>query len=92
MERPHSFFDAIHPDDRPRVLASIQAAERAAALTRQLLTFSRRQVVEPMVLELESVLDELRNLLRRLIGEDVCLAVIPSPGLSQVSIDPGQGE
>ena len=200
MERPHSFFDAIHPDDRPRVLASIQAnsdipyeleyrivrpdcsvrwirdrafpvrdaaglviriagvaedvtekrqletqlrqsqkmqaigqlaggvahdfnnllsvifghgallaaafplherlrdsvveinlaAERAAALTRQLLTFSRRQVVEPRVLDLESVLDESRNLLRRLIGEDVGLAVIPSPGLSRVSVDPGQ--
>ena len=66
------------------------AAERAAALTRQLLTFSRRQVVEPVVLELESVLDESRNLLRRLIGEDVCLVVIPSPGLSRVSVDPGQ--
>jgi two-component system, cell cycle sensor histidine kinase and response regulator CckA len=200
MERPHSFFDAIHPDDRPRVLASIHAnsdipyeleyrivrpdgavrwirdrafpvrdeagqviriagvaedvtekrqletqlrqsqkmqaigqlaggvahdfnnllsvifghgallaaafplperlresvveinlaAERAAALTRQLLTFSRRQVVEPVVLELESVLDESRNLLRRLIGEDVCLVVIPSPGLSRVNVDPGQ--
>jgi two-component system cell cycle sensor histidine kinase/response regulator CckA len=200
MERPHSFFDAIHPDDRPRVLASIQAnsdtpyeleyrivrpdrsvrwirdrafpvrdaaglvirtagvaedvtekrqletqlrqsqkmqaigqlaggvahdfnnllsvifghgallaaamplhermrdsvveinlaAERAAALTRQLLTFSRRQVFEPRVLHLEGVVEESRSLLRRLIGEDVCLAVIPSHGRSRVSVDPGQ--
>jgi two-component system, cell cycle sensor histidine kinase and response regulator CckA len=200
MERPHSFFDAIHPDDRPRVLASIQAnsdtpyeleyriarpdrsvrwirdrafpvrdaaglvirtagvaedvtekrqletqlrqsqkmqaigqlaggvahdfnnllsvifghgallaaamplherlrdsvveinlaAERAAALTRQLLTFSRRQVFEPRVLDLEGVVEESRSLLRRLIGEDVGLAVILSHGLSRVSVDPGQ--
>ena len=200
MERPHSFFDAIHPDDRPRVLASIQAnsdtpyeleyrivrpdcsvrwirdrafpvrdaaglvirtagvaedvtekrqletqlrqsqkmqaigqlaggvahdfnnllsvilghgellaaamplherlrnsvveinlaAERAAALTGQLLAFSRRQVFEPRVLDLESVVEESRSLLRRLIGEDVYLAVIPSHGLSRVSVDPGQ--
>ena len=200
MERPHSFFDAIHPDDRPRVLASIQAnsdtpyeleyrivrpdcsvrwirdrafpvrdaaglvirtagvaedvtekrqletqlrqsqkmqaigqlaggvahdfnnllsvilghgellaaamplherlrnsvveinlaAERAAALTGQLLAFSRRQVFEPRVLDLESVVEESRSLLRRLIGEDVYLAVIPSHGLSRVSVDSGQ--
>ena len=47
-------------------------------------------LVEPRVLELESVLDESRNLSRRLIGEDVCLAVISSPGLSRVSVDPSQ--
>jgi two-component system cell cycle sensor histidine kinase/response regulator CckA len=200
MERSHSFFDAVHPDDRPRVLASVQAdsaipyeleyrivrpdssvrwirdrafpvrdpaglviriagvaedvtekrqletqlrqsqkmqaigqlaggvahdfnnllsvifghgallaaamplqerlrdsvveinlaAERAAALTRQLLTFSRRQVFEPTILDLESVVEESRSLLRRLIGEDVSLAVTPSHGLSPVSVDPGQ--
>jgi PAS domain S-box-containing protein len=80
----------LHERLRDSVVEINLAAERAAALTRQLLTFSRRQVVEPEVLELESVLDESRNLLRRLIGEDVGLAVIPSPGQSRVSVDPGQ--
>jgi two-component system cell cycle sensor histidine kinase/response regulator CckA len=67
-----------------------RAAERAAALTRQLLAFSRQQVVEPRVLDLGSVLAESRNLLRRLIGEDVRLTMIFSPGQSRVNVDPGQ--
>jgi PAS domain S-box-containing protein len=67
-----------------------RAAERAAALTRQLLAFGRRQVVEPKILDLDSVLVESRNLLGRLIGEDVGLRMILSPGLRRVNVDPDQ--
>ena len=80
----------LHERLRDSVVEINLAAERAAALTGQLLAFSRRQVFEPRVLDLESVVEESRSLLRRLIGEDVCLAVIPSHGLSRVSVDPGQ--
>src|ERR1700726_2075233 len=80
----------LHERLRDSVVEINLAAERAAGLTRQLLTFSRRQVVEPVVLDLEGVVEESRSLLRRLIGEDVCLVVIPSPGLSRVRVDPGQ--
>ena len=67
-----------------------RAAERAAALTRQLLAFGRRQMVEPRVLDLGSLLAESRNLLRRLIGEDVRLTMILPAGVSGVKVDPGQ--
>jgi two-component system, cell cycle sensor histidine kinase and response regulator CckA len=80
----------LHERLRDSVVEINLAAERAAALTRQLLTFSRRQVFEPRVLDLESVVEESRSLLRRLIGEDVYLAVTTSHGLSRVSVDPGQ--
>ena len=80
----------LHERLRDSVVEINLAAERAAALTRQLLTFSRRQVFEPRVLDLEGVVEESRSLLRRLIGEDVGLAVILSHGLSRVSVDPGQ--
>jgi two-component system cell cycle sensor histidine kinase/response regulator CckA len=66
------------------------AAERAAALTRQLLTFSRRQIVEPRIVDLKNLVTESRILLQRLIGEDVRLALILSPRLSAVRADPGQ--
>jgi len=67
-----------------------RAAERAAALTQQLLAFGRRQVVEPRVLDLGSVLAESENRFRRVIGEQVRLTMILTPGLSQVNADPGQ--
>ena len=67
-----------------------RAAERGAALTQQLLAFGRRQVVEPRVLDLGSVLAESRNVLRQLIGEDVRLTMVLSHGVSRVNIDPGQ--
>ncbi|MBV9997570.1 MAG: response regulator [Verrucomicrobia bacterium] len=80
-------------DPRQGSLAEIGwAAERAAALTRQLLAFSRHQVVEPTVLDLNGLVTQLETLLRLLVGEDVHLQTALQPGLSCVRADPGQLE
>ena len=70
----------------------LMAGERAASLTRQLLAFSRRQVMEPRVLDLNSILANTEKMLRRLIGEDVELVTTLTPGLERVKVDPGQIE
>ncbi len=74
-----------------RILATeIQAAgERAAALTRQLLAFSRREVLEPKVLRLERVVADTEKMLRRLLGEDIVLTTSLSPSTARVNLDPG---
>ncbi len=81
----------LRPDDRNR--GSIQeinkAGERAALLTRQLLAFSRKQVVQPQVLDLNGVVVSTKNMLGRLIGDDITLATVFSPGLDRVKVDPG---
>ena len=69
-----------------------KAARRAATLTRQLLAFSRRQILEPKVLDLNSIVRETEKMLIRLIGEDVDLRIITAPGLGRVKADPGQLE
>src|SRR5581483_4129501 len=69
-----------------------KAADRAAALTRQLLAFSRQQVLAPKVLDLNSVVGNMDKLLRRLLGEDIDLFTVLEPGLSRVKADPGQVE
>jgi len=69
-----------------------RAAERAAALTRQLLAYSRRQVLKPEPLNLNTVVAEMDRLLRRLIGEDVVLVTALAPDLGTVRADPGQIE
>jgi PAS domain S-box-containing protein len=68
------------------------AGERAAALTRQLLAFSRRQVLAPQVLDLNTVVANLENMLKRLIGEDIKLYTYLNPTLGRVKADPGQIE
>jgi two-component system cell cycle sensor histidine kinase/response regulator CckA len=68
------------------------AAERAAALTRQLLAFSRRQVLERKVLDVSDLIAHTEKMLRRLIGEDVELVTVLSPALRRVSADAGQLE
>lgn len=68
------------------------AAERAAALTRQLLAFSRRQVLEPKVLDVNAVVATLEPMLRRLIGEHIELKSNLAAGLGTVKADPGQIE
>ena len=70
----------------------LKAGERAAALTRQLLAFSRRQVLQPRVLDLNKLVTGLSTMLRRLIGEDVDLQLALRPDLGMVSADPGQIE
>ena len=67
-----------------------RATERAAALTRQLLAFSRKQILQPQIIVLEEVVEELAPMLRRLIGEDIELHTRSEPGLGAVRADPGQ--
>jgi two-component system cell cycle sensor histidine kinase/response regulator CckA len=68
------------------------AATRAADLTRQLLAFSRQQVLAPRILDLNQVVVGMSNMLRRLLGADVDLEVLPSASLWNVKADPGQME
>jgi PAS domain S-box-containing protein len=70
----------------------MKAGERAAALTRQLLSFSRRQVTQPRILNLNQLLAGMESMLRRLIGEDIDLRFLPGRDLGQVNADPGQIE
>jgi CheY-like chemotaxis protein len=67
-----------------------RAAERAAALTRRLLAFSRQQVLEPQLLDLNLLVADMEKMLQRLIGENVRLITILQPGLNWVLADPGQ--
>src|SRR5262249_56220471 len=60
-----------------------KAGERAAGLTQQLLAFSRKSILQPQVLDLNAVLADLAKMLRRLIGEDVELTVLPGAGLGR---------
>ena len=68
------------------------AAERATSLTRQLLAFSRKQMLAPKVLDLNAVVTENLKMLTRLIGEDIDLVMIPGAELGAVKADPGQIE
>jgi two-component system, cell cycle sensor histidine kinase and response regulator CckA len=70
----------------------VKAGERAAALTKQLLAFSRRQVLQPKVLDLNMLVKTLSTMLQRLIGEDIELRLALSQDLGRVSADPGQLE
>ncbi len=70
----------------------LKAGQRAVGLTRQLLAFSRKQVIEPKVVNLNAVIEEAAKMLRRLIGEDVDLATSLDPSLGSVRVDPGQIE
>ena len=69
-----------------------EAGERAAVLTRQLLAFSRKQVLQPTSLDLTALLAGMERLIARLIGADVAVAVRPGPGLWRVRADAGQVE
>jgi PAS domain S-box-containing protein len=68
------------------------AAERAGALTRQLLAFSRKQVLQPEVLDLNTVLKEMGQMLPRLIGEDIDLRIVNGQNIKRVKLDPVQIE
>ncbi len=68
----------------------LDAGQRSADLTRQLLAFARRQTVSPRVLDLNETISGMLKMLQRLIGEDVALSWIPSPDLWRVRMDPSQ--
>jgi PAS domain S-box-containing protein len=84
----------LSPDDANRkgIEEIEKAGERAARLTRQLLAFSRKQVLQPKVLDLNAVVAGIEKLLQRLIGEDIELRVVLDPLLGQVKADAGQVE
>ena len=87
-------LDGLRADDRCRddVEEIKRAANRAAALTRQLLAFSRKQVMQPRRLSLNEAIDSIRKLLAKLIGDDIVLDVEMDPDLGYVLADPGQLE
>jgi CheY-like chemotaxis protein len=78
-------------EERRNKLEEIRkAGERAALLTRQLLAFSRKQVLAPRILDLNAVVENLRKMIDRLIGEDIDFMTIPHTPLNMVKADPGQ--
>ncbi|HEV7588038.1 MAG TPA: MHYT domain-containing protein [Longimicrobium sp.] len=92
-------YTAMLLEDLPRadparedLCAVAEAAERARGLTRQLLAFSRRQVIQPRILDLNRKVKNVAGMLRRLIGEDVALEIDLAPAVWPVCADPGQVE
>ena len=90
----HLMLDDIPEGDPLRLdLLEIQAAgDRAAALTRQLLAFSRRQMLQPQVVDINLLVTRLEKLLRRSISEDVELVTVLAPDLRAVTVDPASVE
>jgi signal transduction histidine kinase/CheY-like chemotaxis protein len=87
-------LDALPPASpvREEIEAIDEASRRAATLTRQLLAFSRKQILKPEVLELNAVVRGLEPMLRRLIGEDITVHSQLAPRLDMVLADPAQLE
>jgi PAS domain S-box-containing protein len=84
----------LSPDDETRAdLEEIRrAGERATDLTRQLLAFSRQQVLTPKIVDLNEIIVGMDRMLRRLIGEDIELRTVPAARLGKVEVDPSQME
>jgi PAS domain S-box-containing protein len=83
----------IHDAEVRALLSYIdQATDRASALTRQLLAYSRRQVMQPKIINLNSLVVSLNKMLQRVIGEDIEMRTITPPDLGSVKADPGQIE
>ena len=84
--------DSIGENDPMRgpLDAICESGNRAAGLTRQLLAFSRRSVLEPKLVDLDALLVETEKMLRRLIGEDIVLSTVLAGNLERVLVDPGQ--
>src|ERR1041384_492513 len=85
--------DLVPDHDQTTMIAEIeQAAFRAQGLTHRLLAFSRRQMMEPRLIDLNTLVGSVESMLRRVIGEDIELQVALGAGLHAVKADPGQLE
>jgi two-component system cell cycle sensor histidine kinase/response regulator CckA len=82
------------PDNRTReyLVAAADAARSAAALTRQLLAFSRKEIIAPKVLDLNEVIRRVEKMILRLLGEDISLVTVCAENLAPIRFDPGQVE
>lgn len=85
-------MDPESQDNQGNLEEIVRATERAASLTRQLLAFSRKQVLRPVVINLNDALADLHRIMARLIGEEIELVMNSAPNLSSVRVDPGQLE
>jgi PAS domain S-box-containing protein len=87
-------LERLGPDPRLRGPAQeiSNAAQRASALTRQMLAFSRKQMLAPKLLDVNEVVAENLKMLTRMIGEDLDLVMVPGPALGAIRADPGQIE
>ncbi len=92
--RSQLLLQRIPPDEPMRRHLDLidKTAQRAASLTRQLLAFSRKQILQPRVLDLNIVVAGMERMLRRLIGEDIALDRVIGAALGSVRADPGQLE
>jgi two-component system, cell cycle sensor histidine kinase and response regulator CckA len=90
LGRTHFLKDAVSEEEAREDLDEIEkSAERAANLTKQLLMFSRKQVVQPRVLDLNALIVDVERMLRRLVREDVVFETKLDPDLAPVRVDPG---
>jgi len=93
----NGYCDLLAIEDLPEdISASIEqihkAGERAARLTSQLLTFSRKQLIKPEIVDLNALIKDHNKMLRRLLGEDIVISILPGPESGLINIDPGQME
>jgi PAS domain S-box-containing protein len=86
--RRHGHDDSL----RSKITEIRKAGDRAAALTRQLLAFSRKQTLQPKVLEVNALVTDIGKMLRRLIGEDIEVVMTLRPEVDRINADPGQIE
>ncbi len=90
----HMMLDSLRPGNRLHTHAEqiVKAGNQAAALTTQLLAFSRRQMIQPKRVDLNCLITNLEKMLRRVIGEDVALYTLLSPDLASINADANQME
>src|SRR6185503_12381301 len=84
--------DSRDPAHRKLATEIVKASARASGLTRQLLAFSRKQVLKPVVLDVNGVVADMEPMLRRRLGSSVELSTVLATGLRPVLADPGQME
>ncbi len=89
-----NLLEVLHADDPLRRDAKeiVAAGERASTLTRQLLAFSRKQALQPQIVNINKVVENLKTMLQRLIGEDIQFCTVLAEDLGVTGVDPGQLE